>query len=391
MIRQELANRSLEPALVWQDSDDLPTTDRFAALWAEMQSTGCQMVGSQELRLDELAERVEAWRYPLDVSAAFARRTGDPILPATTMVLRSAFHRAGGLSTDQRIGNDTQFLLRASFSMNIRNADAFLYIRRRHPESLTESPETGRRSPLRSQLGQAWSADFEAVQQGTLSLEQSSLRPMAGARDYCFERFPAVATAIRWRWLAELIRKPPSRVASIMVPLVCQKDEGLEECLNSALGQSAPVEVIVVTAAATPRSHLEVLRRLAAYSPFLRVIPCDQAESFAGAINTGIRAAATARLGLLFCGDRIAPAAVERCLSQPADVVSTGQSVFDAAGKSARTQVTSRPKRATSRALRRRLGPRTSDLFCYYAARSCSKWVAWMRRSTAILELRFTI
>ena len=210
VVRQELANRSTETALAWQDSDDLPCADRFATLWREIETSGCDLVGIHELRLDELSGTVEARRYPLDVSAALQRGPRDPMLQGTAMMRLSAFQRAGGYSTDRRFGNDSQFLLRAYFHMRIRNADAFLYVRRRHGESLTESPATGRGTPLRRQLMEAWNADFEAVKAGTLRLEDSRLRPVDGPADYRFERFPedrAAGPARGWPGrLAGLIR-----------------------------------------------------------------------------------------------------------------------------------------------------------------------------------------
>ncbi|HTX37252.1 MAG TPA: hypothetical protein VME43_19620, partial [Bryobacteraceae bacterium] len=54
VIRQALINRSLEAALVWQDSDDIPCADRFVTLWSEIESSGCDLAGSHELRLNEL-------------------------------------------------------------------------------------------------------------------------------------------------------------------------------------------------------------------------------------------------------------------------------------------------------------------------------------------------
>ncbi len=336
VIRQALINRSLETALVWQDSDDIPCADRFVTLWSEIEASGCDLVGSHELRLNELSERVEARRFPLDASAALESGPGYTMSPVTTMLRRSAFHRAGGLSTDQRIANDTQFLLRAFFHMRFRNVDAFVYIRRRHAESLTESPATGRRAPLRRQLGRAWFADFRAVQAGALRLEDSSLRPIAGTRHYRIERFPAeipVLPRVGWRSrFARLMRASPSPLATIVVPVLGQQDAWLEQCLESVLHQTAAAEVIAVIAAATPASHLGVMRRLAARSPALRAIPCDQPESLPGAINTGIRAASTGRIGFLASGGWIEPDTVARCLSQSADIVSTGSAVHDATG-----------------------------------------------------------
>ncbi|HTX35419.1 MAG TPA: glycosyltransferase, partial [Bryobacteraceae bacterium] len=336
VIRQALINRSLEAALVWQDSDDIPCADRFVTLWSEIESSGCDLAGSHELRLNELSERVEARRFPLDASAALESGPGYTMSPVTTMLRRSAFHRAGGLSTDQRIANDTQFLLRASFHMRLRNVDAFVYIRRRHAESLTESPATGKRAPLRRQLGQAWSADFRAVKAGALRLQDSSLRPIAGTRHYRIERFPADIPVLpqgRWRSrFARLIRGSPSARATIIVPVMGQQSAWLEQCLDSVLHQTAAVEVIAVAGAAVPAAHLAVLRRLAAHSPALRAIPCEPPESLPGAINTGIRAASTGRIGFLAGGGWIDPDTVARCLSQSADIVSTGSAAHDATG-----------------------------------------------------------
>jgi hypothetical protein len=97
---------------------------------------------------------------------------------------RRAFLDCGGLSTHLPIANDSQFLLRAFFSMRIRNVDEFLYIRRRHPTSLTNAPETVYDNPQRRKLNAQWSADFEAVKRSRLRLEDSSLRPMRRVDPY---------------------------------------------------------------------------------------------------------------------------------------------------------------------------------------------------------------
>jgi hypothetical protein len=188
VIRQDLATRSPEPLLAFQDSDDLSCTDRFASLRDEMSSTHCDMVGSHELRVDESRRTVTAVRFPLDVSAALKERTCHALLHATMMITRSAFFSAGGLSTDQIFASDTQFLLRAFFYLKIRNVDKFLYIRRRHPDSLTAAPATAFGSPLRSRLGEQWSADFEKVKCGGLKLEHSSLSASVTSRQFRIER-----------------------------------------------------------------------------------------------------------------------------------------------------------------------------------------------------------
>ena len=177
VIRQELAHRSSEPVIVLHDSDDVSSSDRLEVLRKEMRRTDCDFVGSHELRVDEIEKEVAAIRFPLDVTAALRRGPGHSLLHATAMIGRSQFLAVGGLSTDQRVANDTQFLFRAYFGLKIRNVDEFLYLRRRHSRALTVHPATCNAIPLRFQLDAAWRADFGAVQRGEMRLEESSLRP----------------------------------------------------------------------------------------------------------------------------------------------------------------------------------------------------------------------
>ena len=68
-------------------------------------------------------------------------------------------------------------MLRAYFSLRMRNVDDFLYIRRRHSGALTVAKETALGTPLRHFLGTTWGADFEAVKSGKARLEETSLWP----------------------------------------------------------------------------------------------------------------------------------------------------------------------------------------------------------------------
>jgi hypothetical protein len=189
VIRQELAERSAEPLICFQDSDDLSCYDRFATLSGALVETGCGIVGSQELCLDEIRAMVYPVRYPIDSSAALATRSNHVLLHATLMATRNAFFECGGLSTNLMIASDSQFTLRAFFKTSIRNVDEFLYIRRRHAASLTNAPETAHGNPFRCALGDRWNADFEAVKNGKLKLENSSLRRMKRSEPFRMERF----------------------------------------------------------------------------------------------------------------------------------------------------------------------------------------------------------
>jgi len=185
VIRQSLIDRSSEHLIVFHDSDDFSCFDRINRQAAEIKERNVEVVGSHELRVDELARSVEVYRFPLDASAALALpgsterndRANEPLLHPTVTMVRSGFVRAGGFSTNRKIANDTQFMLRAYFSLRMRNVDGFLYIRRRHPAALTVAKETALGTPLRHYLGTTWGADFEAVKSGKARLEETSLWP----------------------------------------------------------------------------------------------------------------------------------------------------------------------------------------------------------------------
>ena len=194
VVRQELARRSREPLLVFHDSDDISCYDRFLAQEAELRRTGCDLVGCHELRVDEMEKEVTAIRFPLDVTASLNDHGGHRLWHPTTMIEREAFWACGGFSTNRRIANDTQFLLRAHFGMKIRNLDGFVYIRRKHPAALTVAPGTALDHPIRRQLAKKWLRDFEKVKRGELRLEDSSLWPVAGTARYQLRRMTRIST-----------------------------------------------------------------------------------------------------------------------------------------------------------------------------------------------------
>lgn len=119
--------------------------------------------------------------------------------------------------------------------------------------------------------------------------------------------------------------------ASIIIPLLSQHLPWLEKCVRSAIGQTAPVETIVVTSPLTPDSNLEILRCIQQEGAALSIL-VQQRPGFAAAINDGFRAATTNRLGLLLSDDWLLPNAVERCLPHFSDIVSTHSAGYAADG-----------------------------------------------------------
>jgi len=120
--------------------------------------------------------------------------------------------------------------------------------------------------------------------------------------------------------------------ATIIIPLRRQRDAWLEQCVLSAVGQSASCETLVVRAADAPPSNLALLERLAQEWGNLRVIVEEQPGSFPAAINLGIRHARAERIGLLLSDDWLDREAVAHCLPIDADMVCTRHTVYHADG-----------------------------------------------------------
>jgi len=188
VVRSKLLKQVTDPLILFHDSDDLSCSDRAEKLTAALEENGVGMVGSQELRLDELSKRVVAVRYPLDVNGALGIGPALAQLHPSTVIRRELYERIGGFSTHVIFSGDTQLLLRAFFHTKVRNVDEFLYIRRKHPDALTVRPDTGNGTPARIRTEAPWWADFARVKAGMRKLEESSLRRFDSQTTYELER-----------------------------------------------------------------------------------------------------------------------------------------------------------------------------------------------------------
>jgi hypothetical protein len=149
---QALVDRTRFEVVMFQDADDWSSRERLALLLAEAERTGAELVGSQEIRVDEIAGRVHAVCYPRDVSHALSLAPGHPLLHPTSLISTRLLARLGGFATGLRFGADTEMLLRAGFSARIVNIPEGAYFRRHRQDSLTTTPDTGLDSPLRQSL-----------------------------------------------------------------------------------------------------------------------------------------------------------------------------------------------------------------------------------------------
>ena len=121
--------------------------------------------------------------------------------------------------------------------------------------------------------------------------------------------------------------------ATIVVPLLSQKDVWLEQCVRSALAQTVACEVIVVVSPKTPASNLAKLGDLKRESDNLIIVTQrEEDQGFPAAINLGIRTATMERIGLLLSDDWLEIDAVERCLPFRTDIVCSGKRQYAANG-----------------------------------------------------------
>jgi glycosyltransferase involved in cell wall biosynthesis len=121
--------------------------------------------------------------------------------------------------------------------------------------------------------------------------------------------------------------------ATIVIPLLRQVDDWLAQSIRSAVSQTVPCEVIVVTSARTPGSNLALVHDFAERSCGRLRVAREEGRGFPGAVNTGFRLASAPRVGLLLSDDWLETAAVEESLRVPADIVSTGLRHFRADGE----------------------------------------------------------
>lgn len=176
VARHVLSRRSTAAYVAFQDTDDMSLPHRLATLSDVAERTGAGIVGSHELQVHQARRKVYAIRYPLDVNASLHRAGANhQLLLPTTLVRKEVIDRVGGFSTYRHFSLDVAFWLSASFDTKIVNADEFLYVRRRHPASLTMRPDIGTDSPIRRALVSRRREDFAAIEAGRLRIEDSSL------------------------------------------------------------------------------------------------------------------------------------------------------------------------------------------------------------------------
>jgi hypothetical protein len=176
LARQYMVEQSSSEYIYVLDSDDISVPSRFNKSMLALKERNLDLLGSHELRIDQIGKKLVIARFPLHVNYALAKKSFHPILHGTCIMTKKGFLKAGGYSTEGKFGFDTQFMLRAGYFLKIGNVDDFLYLRFQRPNSLTTAKKTMYGTKLRKFMAWRWQVDFSLVYSGKLNLSDSSLQ-----------------------------------------------------------------------------------------------------------------------------------------------------------------------------------------------------------------------
>ena len=173
--RDVLARTTEKEVIFFHDSDDFSTMDRVIIQREALNDKNIDVVGSHEIRLNKITQKVLAVRYPLETNKFLEKGVFSSIFFPTTAIRKTAYLKAGGLSTIRRHSSDTQFWWRAHFYMNLISIDEFLYIRVKREGSLTTASDTALGSPVRDRIRDRWQREFMKVRDHKIPLVESTL------------------------------------------------------------------------------------------------------------------------------------------------------------------------------------------------------------------------
>jgi hypothetical protein len=146
---QTVIERTGFDAYMFQDADDWSADDRLALLLDGAERTGAELIGCQEIRVDQPEGGVSAFCYPLDASRSMREAQRHSVLHPSSLVSRDLAMRVGGYATGLKFGGDHEFQLRAHHRGHVVNIERYAYFRWRRDGSLWTSSETGRHTAIR--------------------------------------------------------------------------------------------------------------------------------------------------------------------------------------------------------------------------------------------------
>ena len=346
--------RASHKIIALTDADCVPRPDWLKELVAaSISQPDASFVGGS-IRALEPVNRISAFAESLfDQRRAILEDKPPYIITANLLVRRSDMLRFGLFNTAYPRGQDTELAWRAHYLHNAR----FAYAERAVVDHVNITTFAGLlHKGLQHGQGSArlW-ADFQPHHKRSVQKRLRQTKPFGDALRETWRiisrpwqaresrgcdpfyaawfRLARHLSFVRHSLWPKPLPAPPPEQATIVMPLRQQRDGWLEQAVLSALCQTVPVAVIVVTSPATPASNRALLQNLQAAYSRLRVIERPPSAGFADAINLGFKHAATPRVGLLLSDDWLAPEAVELCLARDADIVGTGRVAYDAEEK----------------------------------------------------------
>jgi hypothetical protein len=151
-LEEEIIRRTAYDGYLIHDADDWSTPDLLARLLAEAETTGAEIIGCQFEHVLPDGGR-EPYPRPLNASAAYAADPeGHFISYGASLLSRNLWERLGGLANGLRFSGDAEFFRRARHVARLANVSQTCFFHRKHPGSLTQSPDTGMNSPARKSL-----------------------------------------------------------------------------------------------------------------------------------------------------------------------------------------------------------------------------------------------
>src|SRR5262245_21485035 len=160
---------------------------------------------------------------------------------------------------------------------------------------------------------------------------------MSNVHLHCCMRSRLIKGWVRWsrRKLERLLFQKPRPIsgefaATVIIPLLNQADDWLKHSVESALNQSIPCQVLVITSPQTSNSNLRILDQLQRNTNL--EVHQQWRPGFPAALNTGIAISNTRRIGFLLSDDWLEPNAVEVCMRYSTDIVCGGIRTYAADG-----------------------------------------------------------
>ena len=135
-----------------QDSDDISQPTRVANLYQAAKLFNASMVGSAIFNYNDGSNQGSIKTFDENASEAILLGKRFVLAWGSSMISRDLIIKAGGIPSGMRMSGDAEFIHRAAYVGKLINISSVELKRRRHPNSLTQHPDTGMGSPARLKI-----------------------------------------------------------------------------------------------------------------------------------------------------------------------------------------------------------------------------------------------